>query len=129
MSGKKTGREFGSVDDIMDKTRMTVDGWAKVRKEYADWQKRMNTFSLSVLLVISMALVGLSFLFEGFVQSIFIGVAIWGFYRLIYRSGHAEGYIEGYDMGQEAGVHKAHGMSDEDVKMMWEIHDNSRNLL
>lgn len=129
MSGKNTEHEFGSMNDIMDKTKMTAEGWAGVRKEYIDSQKRVNTFSLPVLLVISVALVGLSFLFDGFIQSIFIGVAIWGFYRLIYRSGHAEGYIEGYDIGQEAGVHKAHGMSDEDVKMMLEIHDNSKSLL
>lgn len=104
---------------IEELTKLSREDYARIRKEYADWQRHMNVINTYVLVAIVLGCVLMYFFVPyGWMR---VAAALLGFscfYALCKREGHADGYIDGYDAGHEAGIHKALGVQPTEMKEM-----------
>jgi hypothetical protein len=103
---------------------MDAAQWAKVRRDYAEWIKRMR---INVLVPIAIAVVGVAvwFYFKNWIGIVGAVCAIYAVGELFKREGHREGYIDGYDAGFEGGFNRALGISDKEAT---EIHERDTEM-
>jgi len=104
---------------IEELTKLTAEDYARIRKEYGDWQKRLTvapTLGLFVL-VVSCALAH-HFITYGWVKVAAVILGAMCFMTMMKREGHAEGYVEGYETGHDEGIHKVLGIKPEEADEM-----------
>jgi hypothetical protein len=103
---------------------MDAAQWAKVRRDYAEWIKRMR---VNALVPIAIALMGAAMwlYFRNWIGLIGLICAIYALGELFKREGHREGYIDGYDAGFEGGFNRALGISDKEAL---EIHEKATEM-
>ena len=113
------GKSSLNALQIEELTKMSREDYARIRKEYADWQKHLNIINTYVLAAFTLGCV-FAYIFVPYgwvrVAAVILGVSC--FYTLCKREGHAEGYIDGYDAGHEAGIYKMLGIQPEEMGEM-----------
>jgi len=109
---------------IEEFTKLTAEDYARIRKEYRQWNANMVSTIALVVLTLS-SVVACMYFSNTWVKSVAIGLAVWFFYILAKRDGHAEGYVDGYDAGHEAGIHKALGIKPEELA---EMHEHATDM-
>ena len=118
------GRSNLNAVQVEELTKLTAEDFARVRKEYREWNVNMVSTIALVLLTIGCVVAYFYFTLT-WVRVVAIGLGISAFYTLAKRDGHAEGYIDGYDGGHEAGIHKALGIKPEELS---EIHEFATDM-
>jgi hypothetical protein len=100
---------------------MDAAQWAKIRQDYAKWNKR------SPLVPIAIAVMGVAawFYFKNWIGIVGVVSAIYAIGELFRREGHREGYMDGYDAGFEGGFNRALGISDKEAA---EIHEKATEM-
>ena len=87
--------------------RLSADQWSKIRREYDEWIKGMQTCSNMLLIVVAAAggFVCIRYTTrKGWLGWAAITAGMLAFYAvaaLFKREGHREGYMDGYDAGFE----------------------------
>jgi len=96
---------------VTDLQKIDAAQWAKIRQDYAKWNKR------SPLVPIAIALMGAAMwlYFKNWIGVIGVICAIYALGELFRREGHREGYVDGYDAGFEGGFNRALGISDKEA--------------
>jgi len=96
---------------VTDLQKIDAAQWAKIRQDYAKWNKR------SPLVPIAIALMGAAMwlYFKNWIGVIGVICAIYALGELFRREGHREGYVNGYDAGFEGGFNRALGISDKEA--------------
>jgi hypothetical protein len=107
---------------VQQLTKLTAEDYARIRKEYADWQGYLNLISNYVLIGIMLGCV-VAYFFAPYIwlriAVLVIGISC--FYSLNKREGQAEGYIYGYEAGYEEGIYKALGIKREELAEMGQM--------
>src|SRR6267142_5344464 len=106
---------------VTDLQKIDAAQWAKIRQDYAKWNKR------SPLVPIAIALMGAAMwlYFKNWIGVIGVICAIYALGELFKREGHREGYVNGYDAGFEGGFNRAVGISDKESA---EIHEKDTEM-
>jgi hypothetical protein len=98
-------------------TKLTAQDYARIRKDYREWN--VNVFSTIALALLTLGcFVGYLYLPYWWLRIISMSIGISCFYIISKRDGHAEGYVDGYVAGHEAGIHKALGITSEELSEM-----------
>jgi len=108
------GRSNLNARQVTELQKIDAAQWAKIRREYDQWIKQMQTNPL-ILFAITAAGVAAWFYFKNWVGAIGVVCAILAGGNLFKREGHREGYIDGYDAGFEGGFNRALGISDKEA--------------
>jgi hypothetical protein len=118
------GRSNLNARQVTELQKIDAAQWAKIRREYDEWYKRMQTNPL-ILFAIAAAGVAAWFYFKNWIGTIGLVCAILVGGNLFKREGHREGYIDGYDAGFEGGFNRALGISDKETT---EIHERDTEM-
>src|SRR6266404_319744 len=103
---------------------MDATQWAKVKRDYDEWTKKMQA---NVLVLFAVAAVGVAacFYFKNWIGMAGAVCAIYAVANICRREGCREGYMDGYDAGFENGVNRALGISDKEIL---EIHEMATEM-
>jgi hypothetical protein len=118
------GRSNLNARQVTELQKIDAAQWAKIRREYDEWYKRMHANPL-ILFAIVVAGIAAWFYFKNWIGVIGLVCAIAAGGNLFKREGHREGYIDGYDAGFEGGFNRALGISDKEVM---EIHERATEM-
>jgi hypothetical protein len=118
------GRSNLNARQVTELQKIDAAQWARVRRDYAEWIKRIR---VSALVPIAIALMGAAMwlYFRNWIGLIGLICAIYALGELFKREGHREGYIDGYDAGFKGGFNRALGISDKESA---EIHEKDTEM-
>jgi hypothetical protein len=107
---------------VAELERLTAEQWAKVRQDYDEWSKQMQSCKNWVLLAIALSS-GYAFVhylnWKGWIGWAAIAAGVLALYAagsMFRRDGHREGYFDGYEAGFSAGVNKAYGIDEKEAQ-------------
>jgi hypothetical protein len=118
------GNSTLNAQQVTELQRMDATQWAKVKRDYDEWTKKMQT---NVLVLFAVAAVGVAawFYFKSWIGMAGAVCAIYAVANICRREGRREGYMDGYDAGFEGGVNRALGISDKEIL---EIHEMATEM-
>jgi len=118
------GRSNLNARQVTDLQKIDAAQWAKVRRDYAEWIKRMR---VNAMVPIAIALMGAAMwlYLRNWIGLIGLICAIYALGELFKREGHREGYIDGYDAGFEGGFNRALGINEKEAA---EIHERATEM-
>jgi hypothetical protein len=104
---------------VEELTRLTADDYARIRKDYKEWQKRVTVIpTYGLLALMAGCAAAYYYLTIGWVKVAAVILGVTCLITALRREGHVEGYVQGYESGRDEGIHKALGIKPEEADEM-----------
>jgi hypothetical protein len=119
------GNSSLNARQVTELRRIDATQWAKIRRDYHEWAKKMRVLNTPTLLAVVVGGIVLWFYFKNWIGIAGVVCGIYAAAEIFKREGHREGYVDGYDAGFECGFNRALGISDKEAI---EIHEKATEM-